>query len=64
MAYYYFALRADDPVRTAYKEEETTIEELRKQFVGKAIQVGDEEHDIGIITDIWTEEKARAYYEG
>lgn len=60
--YYYFAFFNDDPMRTTYAENEISIEEMRKRFVGDFVTIGDEPHDISRIADIWTEEQAKAYY--
>lgn len=60
--YYYFAFTNGDPMRTSFRESEISIEELRKQFAGTWVSVGDEEHDTALICDIWTETQARAYY--
>ena len=60
--FYYFAFANDDPLRTAYTENEINIEELRKTFVGTFIQTGDELHDVSRVIDIWTNEQANAYY--
>ena len=59
---YYFAFTNDDPLRTAYQENEISIEEMRKQFVGTFIRVGDEENDVNRVSDIWTEDQVKAYY--
>ena len=60
--YYYFAFTNDDPMRTSFRENEITLEEMKTRFIGKAIQTGDEEHDYSIVTNIWTEAQAKAYY--
>ena len=62
MKYYYFALRGDDPLRSAYAEDETDIISLKKKLVGEYIKVGDEDHDWAQVVDIWTEEQAKAYF--
>ena len=60
--YYYFAFTNDDPMRTSFRENEITIEEMKTRFIGKAIQTGEEDHDYSIVSDIWTEAQAKAYY--
>ncbi len=60
--YYYFAFTNDDPMRTSFKENEISIEEMRKTFIGTLVQTGDEPHDVERVFDIWTEEQAKAYY--
>lgn len=60
--YYYFVFTNDDPMQTAYKESEISIEEIKKRFVGDFIQTGDEPHDISRVSDIWTEKQVKAYF--
>jgi len=62
MAYYYFAFADDDAMRSTFTEEEISIEEMRERFVGSFIRVGDEEYDVSRVSDIWTEEQAKAYF--
>lgn len=62
MKYYYFALRGEDPLPSAYAEDETDITSLKKKLVGTWIKAGDEDHDEAQIVDIWTEEQAKAYF--
>ena len=60
--YYYFAFTNDDPMRTTYRESEISLEDMKARFVGKSIQTGDEDYDYSIVSDIWTEAQAKAYY--
>ena len=60
--YYYFAFTNDDPMRTSFRENEITLEEMKTRFIGKAIQTGEEDHDYSMVSDIWTEAQAKAYY--
>lgn len=60
--YYYFAFANGDPMRTSFKENEISIEEMRKRFVGTWVQMGEEEYDADRVNDIWTTEQANAYY--
>ena len=60
--YYYFAFTNGDPMRSSFKENEISIENMKKQFVGTFIRTGDEDHDFDRVADIWTEAKAKAYY--
>ena len=57
--YYYFAFADDDPMRSAYREHEISIEDLRRTFIGDFIQTGDEPHDVSRVVDIWTEEQVK-----
>jgi hypothetical protein len=60
--YYYFAFTNDDPMRTSFRENEITLEEMKTRFIGKAIKTGEEDHDYSIVSNIWTEAQAKAYY--
>ena len=60
--YYYFAFTNADPMQTAFKEAEITIEEMRKRYVGTWVQTGDEEHDADRVSDIWTSDRAKNYF--
>lgn len=60
--YYYLAFVNDDPMRTSFRESEISIEEMRTRFIGKSIRTGDEDYDYSIVSDIWTEAQAKAYY--
>lgn len=61
---YYFKMRGDDPIRSKYSENDYTIEEMKKEHVGKFIRVGDEEHDVEQIIGIMTETEAEEYFNG
>ena len=60
--FYYFAFTNADPLRTSFKENEISLEEMRKQFIGTWVQTGDEDHDCDRVADIWTTAQATAYY--
>lgn len=60
--YYYFAFSNGDPMKSSFNENELSIENMKKQFVGTFIRTGDEEHDFDRVADIWTEAEATAYY--
>lgn len=60
---YYFELRGDDPRRTSYSEENHSIEEMRSNFVGTFIQVGEEPHDVEQVIGILTQEQAERYFD-
>lgn len=62
MEHYYFAFRSSDPIPSTFREDEATLEEMRKRFVGQWIQTGDEPHDCERISDIWTKAQVEAYY--
>jgi hypothetical protein len=54
---YYFKMRGDDTIRSKYSEKDYTVDEMKKEFVGKFIRVGDEPHDVEQIIGIMTEEE-------
>ncbi len=60
--FYYFAFTNNDPMRTSFKENEISIEDMKKQFVGTWVKTGDEDYDTDRVNDIWTTEQANAYY--
>ena len=60
--YYYFTFTNDDPLRSSFKEDEISIEDMRKNFVGNFVHAGDEPHDVARVADIWTEAQAKAYH--
>jgi hypothetical protein len=62
MPNYYFAFRGSDPIPSKFSENEMTLEDMRKRFVGQWIQTGDEPHDCERINDIWTKAQVEAYY--
>ena len=53
---YYFALASADPVRI-YTNENASIEELRSQYVGSWVRIGEEDHDIDRVIDILTDKE-------
>ena len=61
--YYYFAFANDDPLKTAFNENEITVDEMRERFVGSWVRVGDDEHDVNQVSDIWTSDQAKKYFE-
>ena len=61
---YYFKMRGDDPIRSKYSENDYTIEEMKREHVGKFIRVGDEPHDVEQIIGIMTEAEAEEYFNG
>jgi hypothetical protein len=60
--YYYFAFTNADSLRTSFKENEISLEEMRKQFIGTWVRTGDEEYDCDRVADIWTTAQTNAYY--
>ena len=60
--YYYFAFANADPMRTAFSAEEISIEEMRSRFVGTWVNCGDEDYDAERVVDVWTQDRAREYF--
>lgn len=60
---FYFAFSSADPIPSYIGENKTTIEEMRKRFIGTFVRTGDEDHDFDRVADIWTESQVKAYFE-